>query len=461
MRVELLNGKSVDERVRLVATAGLLSRNNGNVFDVYSKRDNYEKNLKVVKQILSYGHESIIEHDYLVFAISDVSPIIEQILIGQRLASFTIKSRREVDFSKVGFYKPDFSYLSNGDEISNDYVNHMDYLFNEYNKLLNMGIPKEDARFVLPYSYHSNIIMGIDCRSLKKLIDYCINGKMSILPEVKEFGNKLVSIVLNYVPYLEEQLNNEEKRNIDPFLFMDEKVSDKSYKILDKTTLLECSNNIDDTIIISCIMNRYQVDINRALSIYSKLTKEDKINIMNTICTNKEQRELEQVTFRYQIPVSLAVLTHLTRHRMHSLLIPDFIPIGDLKQHIVPPTIRKRCLDTYEDIYKKNYKMYQSFKNNKVEEKDLVYFHLSGNMVNVITNMNGRTLEWISRMRCCNKAQWEVRNIANDMVNLAKKEAPLFGNYLGATCDVFKTCPEGKESCGKVYSLKKINNNKR
>ena len=76
-------------------------------------------------------------------------------------------------------------------------------------------------------------------------------------------------------------------------------------------------------------------------------------------------------------------------------------------------------------------------------------------MVNVTTNINGRTLEWISRMRCCTKAQWEIRNIANDMVREAKRKAPIFGNYLGATCDVLGVCPEGKECCGKVYTLKK------
>ena len=66
MRVELLNGSNLEERLRIISTAGLLSRNKGNVFDLYVSRDNYEKNLNVVKRIIDYGHKSIIEHDYLV-----------------------------------------------------------------------------------------------------------------------------------------------------------------------------------------------------------------------------------------------------------------------------------------------------------------------------------------------------------------------------------------------------------
>lgn len=467
MRVELLNGSNLEERLRIISTAGLLSRNKGNVFDLYVSRDNYEKNLNVVKRIIDYGHKSIIEHDYLVFGISDVSPIIEQILIGQRLASFTIKSRREVDFSNVGYYKPDFSYLNNGVEISNKYSTHMDYLFTEYSKLVELGIKKEDARFVLPYSYNSNIVMGLDGRSLEKLINYCMHSKMSVLPELQEFGNKLIDIVKVNAPYLMDELNKSSDYSEDSYSFLDDIVEDKSYDILDKTELFSVSKHyfiksfesgMDKDIIISSIMNRYQISAKRARDIYENMTYDEKEKAMEVICNSKEQRELEQVTFSYQIPVSLASLTHLTRHRMHALLIPDFIPMWNLEKHIVPKSIQSKCLDLYEEIYDKNVKVYNEFKESNVDVKDLVYFYLSGNMVNVSTTINGRSLKWISAMRCCNKAQWEIRKIANDMVEEAKFVSPLFGKYLGATCDVYGYCPEKKECCGKIYSLKKENN---
>lgn len=458
MRVELLNGKDLENRLQIMATAGMLSRANSDVFELFESREN-KKNINVVKNIIGMGHESIIEHDYLVFAIKDVSPIIEQILIGQRLASFTIKSRREVDFSKVGFYHPDFSYLENGNDISNMYEKHMEYLFDEYSKIVDLGIRKEDARFILPYSYHSNIVMGVDGRTLEKLIEYCTCGKMSVLPEVKEFGNKLIEIAKVQVPYLEDKINQMKEHNTDDFEFIDSLITNKSYDILESTTLFDhfSGNGItmDNQIILSTLMNRYQITYDKALSILYRLSKEDKLKIMDTICNSNEQRELEQISFKYQIPVSLASLTHLTRHRMHSLLIPDFLPMYDLEKHIIPPSIGRKCLDLYEDIYKTNVDKYNELKKLGVEDKDLVYFNLSGNMINVTTNINGRTLKWISRMRCCTKAQWEIRNIANDMVKEAKKIAPMFGKYLGASCDVLGTCPEGKECCGKVYTLKK------
>ena len=176
MKIELIGGCNKEEletRIQKVAAAGKLSRFKGNVFEVLESCNNYEKNLNLIKRIISMGHESIIEHDYLVFAICDVTPIVEQTIIGSRLTSFTIKSRREVDFRTAGFYVPEFRTKDlkphpKNEEIKEKYVKHMKYLFNTYGNLVDEGINVEDSRFILPYSFHSNIIMGLNARELKK-----------------------------------------------------------------------------------------------------------------------------------------------------------------------------------------------------------------------------------------------------------------------------------------------------
>ena len=115
-------------------------------------------------------------------------------LIGQRLVSFTIKSRRYVDFSNSGFYVPNFNYLKNGQSIEIKYQEHMKYLFNIYSKMCEQGIPKEDARFILPYCFYSQISMSLNTRSLINLIEYCLISNMSQIREVKEFGLKMLEI---------------------------------------------------------------------------------------------------------------------------------------------------------------------------------------------------------------------------------------------------------------------------
>ena len=61
--------------------------------------------------------------------------------------------------------------------------------------------------------------------------------------------------------------------------------------------------------------------------------------------------------------------------------------------------------------------------------------------------MNARTLEWISRMRTCNKAQWEIRHLVENMVDQVKEVNPLIGTTLGPSCQIERYCPEGKDSC--------------
>lgn len=465
MQIKLINGdtkKEIEERARKVATAGQISHSDKSLFDLYESRFDYEDNLKAIGRIVGSGHESITEHDQLTFAITGVTPIIEQILIGQRLASFTIKSRRYVDFSNSGFYKPKFDYLSNKDDISKKYTEHMNYLFDTYSKIIEHDVPKEDARFVLPYCFHSEITMSINTRTLKKLIIYCTTSNISKIQEVKEFGLTLLEIAKEKVPYyskiysrIEDKIQETTYQEKLEFLnkYCNKKVEIKKNPILISvhSDYNQENDSIDKTIIVSYIMNKYQLSFDKANKVFDKLKDNEKSDIIDVICTSNEQRELEQVSFRFEIPTTLAGLTHITRHRMHSLLIPDFLPMWDLNNYVIPETIKENCLDIYKEAYEKNILVCEELKKAGVKEEDLVYFYLSGNMLNITTNINGRELMTMSRLRCCKRAQWEVRELVTAMVEEVREKSNLFGDYLGAPCQIEGKCPEGKHSCGNPY----------
>lgn len=468
MEIKLLGGCSKDElesRIQKVAAAGKLSRFPGNVFEVLESCNDYEKNLNLIKRIIKMGHKSIIEHDYLVFAICDVTPIVEQTIIGNRLTSFTIKSRREVDFRNVNFYIPEFRNTDgtphkDNEKLQDIYVKHMKFLFNTYGDLVYSGIDVEDARFVLPYSFYSNIIMGLDARNLENLICSLLNGHLSKISELREFGEKLYNIVKEYVPYLIDSIENSEKSSNDDYTYLSSLYKRPDIKILDKPKLLSYTPNPDDVIVKSCIMYNYQCSEEVASEIQEKLAMNDpnyKENLMNIILHKQARRELEQVSFSFQIPISLSILTHLTRHRMHSLLIPDFLSMWDLRNYITPPTIKASVssLEMYNNAISKNLEVYEQFKNLDIYEADLIYFYLGCQMLNVVTTINGRSLQWILRMRCCTKAQWQIRNIAKEIANQVKQVAPLLGKGLGPTCMTDLVCYEGKECCGLINSLLK------
>jgi len=473
MKIELLGGYTKEElesRIKKVASAGKLSRFPGNVLEVVESCSDIQKNINLIKRIIGMGHKSIIEHDYIVFALCDVTTIVEQTIIGNRLTSFTIKSRREVDFRNVGFYIPEFrdtnmNIHKDNEKLKEKYINHMKYLFNSYANIVDSGINVEDARFVLPYSYHSNIIMGLDARELEKLTVSLLSGPLSKITELKELGTELLKNIKEYVPYLVESLEKQIEKNTDksPFDYLEETVKRPEISIIDKPHMISYTLNSDDIILNSSVMYHYQCNRDVADNIIKDAEKKDskfKEKLMDIILHKEERRELEQVQFTFQIPISLSILTHLTRHRMHSLLVPEFLPMWDFKNYITPATIKAKdnCLQIYIEAVKKNIEVFEIFKNSNVLEEDLIYFYLGCQMLNVVTTLNARTAQWICSLRCCNKAQWQIRNIAKEIAKQIKEVSPLLGKGLGSTCVTDLICNEGKECCGLIDSLLEARN---
>ncbi len=464
MNVKVLGNVSNKERekiIQLIATAGKLSRSDGTVSTVFESNSDYEKNVKLIQRILKSGHRSIAEHDYLVFALEDVTPIVEQTMINHRLASFTVKSRRNVDFRNVGFYTPNFmnnngNVLVNNEALQFLYNKSMIELFNKYGELVDRGLPFEDCRYILPYSYHSNFIMGCDVNVLFRVIGDLLYGKESKITELKELGLILTDIIEELVPYLMETLERESKRGYyeDKLDFLDNEILDAGINIdnelLSNVNMIEYTKYPDLLVLCHLIKRRKRVSFYEAQEIlYKLIDKNPSIarEMMQGLLHSKKQRELEQVNFTFEMPISLAVLTHITRHRMQSLEVPDFVPMWNLDDYIVPESIKNTCNEEFKEIFANNKKLVDFFKKKGVRDEDLIYFYLSGNACNISTTMNGRTLEWISRMRCCNKAQWEIRDLINACVEKVKDVAPLIGEGLGPTCRVEGYCPEGTDSC--------------
>lgn len=480
MKIVLLGSNSkedMEKKIQIVASAGCLSRADGTVTDVINSNNDYEKNLKIARAIVNYGHRSISEHDYLVFAIEDVTPIVEQILISYRQTSFTVKSRRNVDFRSVGYYTPIFKNNNNevidyNEMLANIYKKHQEKLFNYYGDFVDMGLPIEDARYILPYSFNSNLIMGCDVNELFRITSDLLYSKLSNIDELKSVGLEFKKIIDENRPYMSSSINKELDKDYykDNLCFVDDLVKDKggvinnikfndeeyenvdlnNTRLLDKVNILKYDDTAKYTICINALANRYNLSYHDATNLLFSLgceNKDIKERILKGILDSKYQREFEQVNYTFEFPISLAALTHITRHRMHSLMFPDFVPLWNMENYIIPDTFDGELKDLYNNIYTDNKNMIDLFKRNGVRDEDLIYFYLSGNACNARTTMNLRNLEWVSRMRMCNKAQWEIRNIVTEMANEVIEKDDSLKNILGPTCKIYGYCNEGKDSC--------------
>lgn len=478
--VEYIKELEVARRVQIVASAGMLSRSQNDAIGMLEQRakKSVESNTKVAVNITSMGHDSITDHDYLVFALRDVPITIEQTIIAERFSSFTIKSRREVNFANAGYRIPVFHDKDGNVHPQNEllqrmYIEHENSLFKAYDELAGEDIPeeeripKEDARFLLPYSFNANIIMGVDAHTLKDMIIKYRKTHLSKTQEIKEFGDVLYEIAKEKVPYIIPEIDAALEKDVDPVAEFIEGIEPRSgYEIIDKPKLLNCSQNIDDTILTSALMRRYQYNYQEAIEKLATLEQEYlnetgkdtfREDFMRKIIFEGDMAELHQVNFQFQVPLSFAVLTHLTRHRTHHPLIPEFVPNVDLDQYKTPATILNGHQEKYESMIAKNKELYLKFRDEYgVPETDLTPFTLSGNMVNVVTNMDGWTLAHILGLRECTKAQWETRAMAVGMHEEVDKipGAEIFSSLIGPTCKTQFFCNEGKESCGLVEHYK-------
>jgi len=474
---------SLEDRLRTVSTAGQLSREKGTVLDVYERRIDREKNLKLASAVIGYGHKTISEHDYLVFGLKDVSRFVEQTLISYRLTSFTIKSGRNVDFRTAGYYAPDFrdkdgNILPNNEELKKMYKKYMDGIFEKYGEYVDQGVPVEEARYTLPFGYRTNIVMGCDANEFFRITCDLLYGKSSRISELHELGLEFEKIIRERCPYLAASLDKEKdkKKYEDNLAFLDKNLDkindlelfyDSAFDIsgpnpiidyqddlLDRVNLINYSQNPSRIIAIHAIAKRYGVSYKVAEEMLYRITRMDDVNqqdIVRGVYENRRNRELEHVSFTFEAPIELSILPQMTRHRMQSLEVPDFFPLWNVRNHLYPAHDEDQNEhipeSEYEELFDRNAIMVEMFKKEGVRDEDLIYFYLGGNACNIQTTMNLRELIWFSKMRSCNKAQKSIRNISNQMVDEVKRVSSSVGSLLGPTCKVDGYCPEGKDSC--------------
>jgi len=117
----------------------------------------------LIKRIISQGHTSILEHVTFSFSICDVSRACSHQLVRHRIASYSQQSQRYVRSHGEFVIPPSIRRRKRAGELFRKVV---DGLYASYCALLDMGISKEDARYVLPNAQTTNLVMTMDLREL-------------------------------------------------------------------------------------------------------------------------------------------------------------------------------------------------------------------------------------------------------------------------------------------------------
>jgi len=171
---------------------------------------------------------------------------------------------------------------------------------------------------------------------------------------------------------------------------------------------------------------------------------------------------VEHAHFTFSVEGVSRALTHqLVRHRIasYSQQSQRYVAM-DRAEYVLPPSIKAdpEATKLYKKAVDDAWKAYREL-SRKVDKEDARYVLPNACHTNITITMNARELWHFFSLRCCRRAQWEIRMMAWKMLAEARKAAPILFEDAGPGC--FRgPCPEGEYSCGKPYKRGEIPSDK-
>ncbi len=211
------------------------------------------------------------------------------------------------------------------------------------------------------------------------------------------------------------------------------------------------------------------------------LTEEKTESFINMLVSLGHESPFEHVSFTFGIEgVSRAVLAQITRHRIASFSVQSQRYVNkESFTYIMPPEIealpeaKEVFLQAMEEDRKHYMRLAALLKEKhtktlidggmeeaaaaKAAEK-MAFEDARSVLPNacdtkIVMTMNVRSLYNFFNLRCCTRAQWEIRALAEEMLRKVKQIAPTLFKKAGPPC-VSGPCPEGKMSCGKALEMR-------
>jgi len=193
--------------------------------------------------------------------------------------------------------------------------------------------------------------------------------------------------------------------------------------------------------------------------IMENLTDENVKGFLNRLMDVGHASPTEHASFTFAIEGVSRALTHqLVRHRMASFSQKSQRYVNETQfGFVIPPEIEEdtemknkfiECMDMVNGYY--NYfsrKLTEKGRTKEQSSEDARFVLPNSCETKIVVTMNARELLHFFEQRCCNRAQWEIRTMADEMLKQCKEVAPLLFKKAGAPC-TYGSCPEGKMCCG-------------
>ncbi len=231
--------------------------------------------------------------------------------------------------------------------------------------------------------------------------------------------------------------------------------------------LLKWTPNPEATIALAARLCYTETDI---ASLATSFKAGDEKALIKRLLAFGHLSPIEHASFTFGIEgVSRSLLAQLTRHRIASFSVQSQRYVGKTSNkspdgvfnYVIPPRI-KSLGQFYIDRFDKQMRQIQSWYDEwnqllgdkgEASQEDARFVLPNAAETKLILTMNARELRYFFRLRCCNRAQWEIRMMAIEMLRQVKPIAPALFEDAGPAC-IVGPCPEGAMNCGKIRSVR-------
>ena len=211
------------------------------------------------------------------------------------------------------------------------------------------------------------------------------------------------------------------------------------------------------------------------------LTPEKSAEFLEMLSDLGHSSPVEHASFTFGIEgVSRSFLAQITRHRIASFSVQSqrYVEYDD-PSYVVPPEIAacpealavyeqalQSCTDAYRRITELLNRKYAGAEGGEADKarqralrkksiEDARFILPNACETKMVVTMNARELMHFFTLRCCSRAQWEIRAVANEMLRQASAAAPALFCSAGPAC-VRGACSEGKMSCSRAAEMREF-----
>lgn len=162
--------------------------------------------------------------------------------------------------------------------------------------------------------------------------------------------------------------------------------------------------------------------------------------------SQQSQRYVNMNDFEYVTPPSIE--SNATIKKLYDQRMEEITEAYRLIDHLLEIHFENQLIANGEDPKTARQKA------KKLANEDARYILPNACETKIIVTMNARSLYNFFAHRCCNRAQWEIREVAEQMYKIVYAIAPTLFSHAGASCVVEGKCPEGKMTCGKAKEMR-------